>query len=101
MARPLSFDLIERYVGGNDFTEEIRDNHHEREQMLRTLVSVMKGELTQRQQDCVRLYYFEGMKMHQIAAEFGVQTPAISRNLKRARTRMQTVLQYHFDRLAE
>lgn len=101
MARPLSFDLIERYVGGNDFTEEIRDNHNEREQMLRTLVSVMKGELTQRQQDCVRLYYFEGMKMHQIAAEFGVQTPAISRNLKRARTRMQTVLQYHFDRLAE
>lgn len=101
MARPLSFDLMERYVGGNDFTEETRDNRAEREHLLRLLPTMITEELTQRQQDCVRLYYFEGMKMHQIAAELGVQTPAVSRQLKRARNRLQNVLRYHFDRLAE
>ena len=101
MARPLRFDLIENYVGCNDRTDEPADNRREREQMLRVLSNVITGELTQRQQQCVRLYYFEGMKMHQIADVMGVQTPAVSRHLKRARNRLHMVLGYHFDRLAE
>ena len=101
MAKQLSFDLMERYVGCGDFTEEVNDNSKERERILQMLPGVIRGELTQRQQDCLRLYYFEGMKMHQIAAELGVQTPAVSRHLKRARNRLQNVLGYHFHRLAE
>ena len=101
MARPLCFDLIENYVGRNDRTDEPADNRSERKKLLQVLSNVMEGELTQRQQQCVRLYYFEGMKMHQIAEVIGVQTPAVSRQLKRARNRLHMVLGYHFDRLAE
>lgn len=101
MAKPLSFDLLERYVGSGDFTEEVNDNRRERERILQMLPVMIAGELTQRQQDCLRLYYFEGMKMYQIAQALGIQTPAVSRHLKRARNRLQNVLGYHFHRLAE
>lgn len=99
----LSFDLMEACLGTEEGCSPLaRDDDRDTEyrRMLRVLPKIIAGELTQRQQECVRLYYFEGMKMHEIADTLGIQTPAVSRHLKKARRRIEQILQYSFTRLA-
>lgn len=99
----LSFDLMEAFLGTEaDASPLARDDTQDTEyrRILQVLPHIIAGELTQRQQECVRLYYFEGMKMYEIADLLGIQTPAVSRHLKKARRRIEQILQYNFTRLA-
>ncbi len=101
-AKRVSFDLMEACLGRPDddpFLPEDSDAEYRR--MLQTLSVVIANELTDRQQECVDLYYFEGKKMREIAAILGVQTPAVSRQLKKARARIERIFRYNFRRLEQ
>lgn len=103
-SKRLSFDLLEPYLGTKDgtfpYAGEDGETDWEYRWMLRVLTRVMEGELTDRQRECVQLYYFDGMKMREIADYLGVKTPAVSRHLKRAREKMEHILRYTCDRLS-
>lgn len=102
--KQLSFDLMERYLGSDDGMSPLsRDSDVDVEyrRMVRVIQRAVDGELTERQRECVRLYYYEGHKMAEVAGILGIQTPAVSRHLKKARVRLENVLGYLFDRLAE
>lgn len=102
--KQLSFDLMEQYLGSDAGTSPLaRDSDEDVEyrRMVRVIQRAVDGELTHRQRECVQLYYYDGYKMAEVAAILGIQTPAVSRHLKKARGRLENVLCYLFDRLAE
>ena len=102
--KQLSFDLMEQYLGSDAGMPPLSrdsDDDLEYRRMVRVIQRAVDGELTDRQRECVRLYYYEGRKMAEVAVILGIQTPAVSRHLKKARSRLENVLCYLFDRLAE
>ena len=56
---------------------------------------VIKEELTERQEEVIRLYYLEGMKMTGIADRLGICPSTVSRTLKRGRGRIRKYLKYN------
>ncbi len=80
--------------------ELLQEGKPQHQEMLRVLRRALQEELTPRQQECVRLYYFEGMTMQQASRFLGIGTPAVSKHLKKARRRLGRVMSYAFERLA-
>jgi RNA polymerase sigma factor (sigma-70 family) len=79
--------------------QEREGNDAEHQRMVRILLKAIDGELTQRQRDCVRLYYYEGKTVSEVARELQIGVPTASKHLKKARTRLANVLRYSFRRL--
>ena len=71
-------------------------NAEQIERVKRNLAAAIRKELTPYQQRAVRMYFLDGLNMREIAAELGVCVPTVSRTLKRAKTRLQKVLEYSF-----
>lgn len=71
----------------------------EYQEMLEVLTYAMENELTQRQIECVKMYYFEKMEMKEIARQLDIDISSVSRHLKRARKRLGVVMRYAFRRL--
>ncbi len=100
MRRPvLSLELLgdrlqlpDRVPGGSD---EARHRA-----VLRVLRRAMEGELTQRQRQCLDLYYFQGLTQEETGRRLGVTAATVSRHIKRARERLQQVLVYSFPYLS-
>lgn len=68
--------------------------------VLRVLRRAMEGELTQRQRQCLELYYFQGLTQEETGRRLGVTAATVSRHIKRARERLQQVLVYSFPYLS-
>jgi RNA polymerase sigma factor (sigma-70 family) len=92
----LSLDLFGDRLNVSRFEEE---DNGERERMLRALRRAMEGELTERQRECVRLRYFDGKSVNEVADAIGVTPPTASKHLKKARARLGRVMGYSFSRL--
>ena len=92
----LSLDLF----GDRLDVDRYKDNDSDdRDKMLRVLRQAMQGELTERQQACVRLRYFDGKSVQEVADAIGVTPPTASKHLKKARARLGKVMGYTFSRL--
>ena len=92
----MSLDLFEDRLDVDRYKDEESSG---REKMLRVLRQAMQGELTERQQACVRLRYFDGKGLREVADEIGVTPPTASKHLKKARARLGKVMGYSFSRL--
>ncbi len=75
------------------------DDGGEHRRMLRVLREAERGELTERQRECVRLRYGEGKSVGEVAECLGVTAPTVSKHLKKARARLAKVLGYYFPRV--
>lgn len=62
--------------------------------LKKALADVIKNGLTPRQKQMVVLYYYEGMKMKEIAAALDVDPTTVSRTLKRARKNIYERLRF-------
>lgn len=71
----------------------------EHRRMLRALREAARGELTERQLECVHLRYGEGRSVKEIAELLGITPPTVSKHLKKARVRLGKVLGYYFPRV--
>ena len=74
--------------------EEISTNEQRLNIVREALPKVIENRLTERQKECVRLYYFENKNMEQTATALGIERSSVSRTLKRARQRIKTSLEY-------
>ncbi len=75
------------------------DDGGEHRRMLQSLRRAMDGELTERQKECIRLRYMEGKSVNDVAEILGITAGTASRHLKKARSRLGTVMSYSFTRL--
>lgn len=74
--------------------DEVNSNEERLNLVKQALPKVIENRLSERQKQCVRLYYFENMNMEQTAAALGIERSSVSRTLKRARDRIKTSLEY-------
>ena len=74
--------------------DEVNSNEERLNLVKQALPKVIENRLSERQKECVRLYYFENMNMEQTAAVLGIERSSVSRTLKRARNRIKTSLEY-------
>ena len=72
------------------------DNGEQLDRLRTKLRYARSAELTQRQQQLLRLYFEEGKTMPQIARELHVSCSTVSRTLRRARDRLYRCLRYSF-----
>lgn len=66
-----------------------------RKKMLCALKKAARGELTDRQKECVALYYARGFSQAETAERLGIAVSTVSRHLKKARARLRRVLEYY------
>ena len=79
----------------NQNTEDEKENG-EHARIVRMLTKAIEDELTERQRDCVHLYYYEGKNVSQIAHELQIGVPTASKHLKKARHRLSGELRFSF-----
>ena len=70
-------------------------NRPERERMKRILLRAIRHELTDRQRECMTMYYLEGMKMKDIAAVLGLSRSTVTRHIQSATRKLRKVASYY------
>lgn len=65
-----------------------------RSRLKRIMLRAVEQELTSRQQQVVRLYYFDNYNMCEIAALLGVNKSTVSRIIKCAKKRLALCMKY-------
>lgn len=70
------------------------DNSEQLRRASRLLSRVISSELTDRQRECIDLYYFSGLTMPQIADRLGINKSTVSRTIGRAKTRIHRSMKY-------
>ena len=70
-------------------------NRPERERMKKILLRAIRHELTDRQRECVTMYYLEGMKMKEIAQALHLTSSTVSRHIRSATVKLRKVASYY------
>ena len=70
-------------------------NRMERERMKQILVRAIRRELTDRQRDCITMYYLEGMKMKDIATVMCLSRSTVTRHIQSATRKLRRVASYY------
>ena len=66
-------------------------NRPERERMKKILIRAIRHELTDRQRDCITMYYLEGMKMKDIALSLHLSKSTVTRHIQSATRKLRKV----------
>ena len=70
-------------------------NRMERERMKAILTRAIRRELTDRQRDCITMYYLEGMKMKDIADALHLSRSTVTRHIQSATRKLRRVASYY------
>ena len=92
-AKLISLDGWEEAIADLDTTEQASN----RAQLLRVqklLRLAVEQELTDRQKECVRLYFYENLTEKQIGQRLGVGKSTVCRHLQKAKARLYRALKY-------
>lgn len=76
-------------------SEHGSDNRAELVRMRRILSRAIRHELTDRQRDCLTMYYLEGMKMKDIARSLCLSTSTVSRHISSAVHKLRRIAAYY------
>lgn len=87
-----SLKAIDKFCSSVSEAENTNENNIQL--IRRALPRVIEERLSDRQKDCIRLYYFENLNMNQTAAALGIERSTVSRTLKRARSKIKLSLEY-------
>lgn len=95
-----------RRVSLNGFTESLVssyiyrnrkfDNDEDYKKVLKILSLAMQKELTERQLECVTMYYGDMLRLVDIADKLNVAPSTVCRHLQKAKKRLQHILEYYF-----
>lgn len=55
--------------------------HAQKRELVQALLRFIEDELTTRQRDCVRLYFFEGLSQQEVAEALGISRRVVSQHL--------------------
>ncbi len=89
----LSLDEMKAFVGRDDF-DFSEDNSALMRRAGAVLREAIEEELTERQRECVKLYFFDGLREHEIGEMLGVNKSTVSRHIKKAKARLRLCVKY-------
>ena len=87
----VSFERCENFIHASS---EGSGNRGRILELQRATVRIIQEKLPVRQREVIKLYYFEGLNIPQIAAELKVNKSTVSRTLARGRHNIETRLEY-------
>lgn len=94
----ISLDEIRDYLGKEDSPGLIQSQGPPDRSSLRSAKAVLQlaiqRDLTDRQRECVRLYFFEGKTMEEAGRELGIGKATVYRHLQKALARLERALAY-------
>lgn len=98
VGKKLSLDKFTEALASVSEFKKISSENNEaaRKKMIKSMNSIIKGELTQRQRTCILMYYGEGMKMREISAKLGIGVSSVSRHVKKAKYRVYKTMAYYY-----
>lgn len=59
------------------------------------LFEAVLSDLTSRQRDCVLMYYYDNMKMKEIAQKLSLSPSTVTRHIKAAKVKLKTISKYY------
>lgn len=89
----ISFDRIEKMLGRRDFEEE-STNGRGLKIAKAVIHAAIEEELTERQRECVLLYFYNGLTEEQAAHELGITKSTVCRHLQKAKSRLGRAVRY-------
>lgn len=95
----LNIDPFLNILSDDGFSNQRQEVDSGHRRMVRMLSKAIEGELTQRQQECVQMRYYEGKTVTEVARQLHIGVPTASKHLKKARKRLENVLRYSFPKL--
>lgn len=95
----LSLEDARDFLFGSDPSPESNPLSHPRkysgEKVAKAVFRIaIEQDLTDRQRECVMLYYVQGLTMDQVGERLGITKSVVYRHLERARTRLERALVY-------
>ena len=63
--------------------------------LKRILHKAIQSELTERQRECVLMYYFQNMQMKEIAENFGLSPSTVSRHISAAQKKLRRIVAFY------
>lgn len=69
-------------------------NHRDIQRMKNLLSAAIQTELTDRQRECLILYYLKGLQMNQIAVQLNLNPSTVSRHISAARRKLKKLRRY-------
>lgn len=75
-------------------SDDLDDEQFSAEEFSRLVKKVIANELTETEQEVIRLYYYELCTMTEIAKRQGVSRTSVSKSLRRACAKLHTYLKY-------
>ena len=72
-------------------------NFKEYKRLLNILSKAIIGELTDRQRECITMRYYQKLSVTEIAIKLNIGKSTVSRHIKKARIRLQKILDYYIE----
>lgn len=91
-----STELYASIIEHNNTTFGLESNY---KKILPILHKIILGELTERQQMCLTLYYFENMNIVDISKKLNINPSTVSRHLTKSRNKLKKLMKYYFNNL--
>lgn len=91
--KTLSFDRMQAWIGQEDRPRE-STNALDLQAAAAVLRTAMEWELTGRQRECVRLYFYENRTMEEIGSMLGISRSTVCRHLQKAKARLGKAVSY-------
>lgn len=85
-------DLIERTLADESY-EEVNESHN-KEKMMILIKNAMERLLTDRQNECFVMYYYDNMPMADIAKELGLHKSTVSRHISAVKKKLEFLQEF-------
>lgn len=69
-------------------------NRQTRERMKKLIFTAYDNELTQRQKDCIRMYYINSMSVESIARILGIRPTTVYKHIRKGRSSLRKCTMY-------
>ena len=90
--KKVSFDELKEFIGQRE--DMPSDNRRHINRMSAAVRAALQNELTERQQTCIHLYFFEKQTIPQIALQLGINKSTVSRHLAKGKKSIKKVVAY-------
>ena len=88
--------FTESLAGFLKYEENIQStNEVEHRKLLKIMSKIISSELTDKQKECLVMYYYENLNICQIAHELNIDKSTASRHVSRAKFKIKRLLSYY------
>lgn len=91
----LSINELNKNIVDFSTYEDSDTNIRDIKKMKQILCEALKSELTERQRQCVTMYYYDDMKMKEIASTLSLSPSTVTRHIKAAQRKLKNVAKYY------